>query len=276
MGFGGNGGSSSVAGSSDVALNVPLDNEVLTYDSSTSKWKNATTSAAPVQSVAGKTGTVTLVKADVGLGNVDNTADSAKPVSSATQTALDAKQDTSAKGQSNGYASLDGSSLVPRSQLGTGTADSTKVLLGNGTWATPAAAPVQSVASKTGVVSLVKADVGLGNVDNTADSAKPVSTATQTALDAKAATSHNHSATNITSGTIDVARLPAATEVAIGAVELSTTSEAVTGTDTTRAVTPAGVSAAVTAALHPVVFVDSLGDIPVGTPVDTLVVVRAA
>lgn len=47
--------------------------------------------AAPVQSVAGKTGTVTLVKADAGLGNVDNTSDAAKPVSTATQTALDLK-----------------------------------------------------------------------------------------------------------------------------------------------------------------------------------------
>ena len=36
---------------------------------------------------------------------------------------------------------------------------------------------VDSVAGKTGIVSLVKADVGLGNVDNTADSEKPVSTA---------------------------------------------------------------------------------------------------
>ena len=33
---------------------------------------------------------------------------------------------------------------------------------------------------------ITKAEVGLGNVDNTADSAKPVSTAQQTALDAKA------------------------------------------------------------------------------------------
>jgi hypothetical protein len=36
-----------------------------------------------VDSVAGKTGVVTLVKGDVGLGNVDNTADSAKSVASA-------------------------------------------------------------------------------------------------------------------------------------------------------------------------------------------------
>lgn len=44
-----------------------------------------------VSSVAGKTGAVTLVKADVGLSNVDNTTDANKPVSTATQTALDGK-----------------------------------------------------------------------------------------------------------------------------------------------------------------------------------------
>lgn len=40
-----------------------------------------------VASVAGKTGAVTLVKADVGLGSVDNTSDAAKPVSTAQATA---------------------------------------------------------------------------------------------------------------------------------------------------------------------------------------------
>jgi hypothetical protein len=48
--------------------------------------------AAPVQSVAGKTGVVILEKSDVGLGSVDNTADVDKPVSTATQTALNTKQ----------------------------------------------------------------------------------------------------------------------------------------------------------------------------------------
>ena len=45
---------------------------------------------------------------------------------------------------------------------------------------------VDSVAGKTGVVTLAKSDVGLGNVDNTSDLNKPISTATQTALNAKA------------------------------------------------------------------------------------------
>lgn len=45
---------------------------------------------------------------------------------------------------------------------------------------------VTSVAGKTGVVTLVKGDVGLSNVDNTSDAAKSVSTATSTALGLKA------------------------------------------------------------------------------------------
>ena len=45
---------------------------------------------------------------------------------------------------------------------------------------------VTSVASKTGDVSLVKGDVGLGSVDNTSDANKPISTAAQTALNLKA------------------------------------------------------------------------------------------
>lgn len=54
-------------------------------------WTQLSYPTAPVTSVAGKTGAVTLAKGDVGLSNVDNTSDANKPVSSATQTALDAK-----------------------------------------------------------------------------------------------------------------------------------------------------------------------------------------
>lgn len=45
-----------------------------------------------------------------------------------------------------------------------------------------------STADKTKLqnISMTKAGVGLGNVDNTADSAKPISTATQAALNTKA------------------------------------------------------------------------------------------
>ncbi|WP_216076022.1 hypothetical protein, partial [Acinetobacter baumannii] len=43
-----------------------------------------------------------------------------------------------------------------------------------------------------------KAQVGLDKVDNTADLDKPISTATQTALDGKAAASHTHTIANVT------------------------------------------------------------------------------
>jgi len=55
---------------------------------------------------------------------------------------------------------------------------------------TGSTAGVTSVNTRTGVVTLDKTDVGLSNVDNTSDVNKPISTATQTALDSKASTSH--------------------------------------------------------------------------------------
>ena len=44
-----------------------------------------------VDNVNGKTGAVVVTKEDVGLTNVDNTSDLSKPISTATQTALDGK-----------------------------------------------------------------------------------------------------------------------------------------------------------------------------------------
>ena len=58
-----------------------------------------------------------ITKADVGLGNVDNTSDINKPVSLPTQAALDLRQLVSQKGISNGYPSLDSSGKVPTLQL---------------------------------------------------------------------------------------------------------------------------------------------------------------
>ena len=166
--------------------------------------------AAPVQSVAGKVGVVTLAKADVGLSNVDNTSDLNKPISTATQTALNAKLDASQVGVPNGAASLDGTGKVPSTQLPSyvddvveyanlaafpGTGETGKIYVALDTnkcyrWSGTAyveisPSEVNSVAGKTGIVTLAKADVGLSNVDNTSDLNKPISTATQTALNAK-------------------------------------------------------------------------------------------
>ena len=50
---------------------------------------------------------------------------------------------------------------------------------------TGSVAGVTSVNTRTGAVTIDKTDVDLGNVDNTSDANKPISTATQTALNGK-------------------------------------------------------------------------------------------
>lgn len=54
--------------------------------------------------------------------------------------------------------------------------------------------------------SVTKSQIGLGNVDNTSDADKPISTATHNALNGKANSSHDHDASDITSGTLPLAR----------------------------------------------------------------------
>lgn len=58
-----------------------------------------------------------VTKADVGLGNVDNTSDVNKPVSTAQQTALNLKIDSTLIGANNGVAGLDSGGKVPVTQL---------------------------------------------------------------------------------------------------------------------------------------------------------------
>jgi hypothetical protein len=93
----------------------------------------------------------------------------ALPISTATQTALDSKIPLTQQGIANGVATLDANGLVVATQL------------------PPVfSSTVYSVAGRTGAVTLVKSDVGLGSADNTSDISKPISTATQTSLDLKA------------------------------------------------------------------------------------------
>jgi len=108
----------------------------------------------------------------------------------------------SEKGAVNGVATLDASGLVPSNQLPSyvddilefanfaafpGTGESGKIYIAidnlksyrwsGSVYSQIYSGAVDSVAGKTGVVTLVKGDVGLGNVDNTADSAKAVASA---------------------------------------------------------------------------------------------------
>lgn len=231
-----------------------------------------------VTSVAGKAGAVVLTKADVGLPNVDNTSDAAKPVSTATQAALNAKANaadvykktetytkgevdakvsvvykpkgskatiaevialtdakvgdvwdvkaeftlsgkkypastnvvcvtatTSAAHTDANWDALGGTvDLTPyakatdvNTQLATkvdkvtgkglSTNDYTAAEKAKLAGITAGAQPnaVTSVAGRTGAVVLTKADVGLSNVSNTSDANKPISTATQSALNNK-------------------------------------------------------------------------------------------
>lgn len=85
-------------------------------------WLNGTYSTAAdwiqivgpgaVISVNGHDGAVVLDKTDVGLGNVDNTSDLNKPISTATQTALDAKIDTDGTGLSKSGTTLNHSAVI--------------------------------------------------------------------------------------------------------------------------------------------------------------------
>lgn len=72
----------------------------------------------------------------------------------------------------------------------------------NTRWTSPSAGAVTSVNSRTGAITLSKSDVGLSNADNTADSAKPVSTAqaaADAAVQAAAIQRSNHTGTQTAS-----------------------------------------------------------------------------
>lgn len=173
-----------------------------------------------------------VTKTAIGLGNVDNTADTAKPVSTAQQTALNLKANLAsptftgsvqvpnatagdntnlaantafvtaavAQGKADLVASAPGL-LDTLNELATAIGDDPSfsatmaTSLGNrlrvdtatqGLSAPQKANAVTNLGLAAVASSGAKADVGLGNVDNTADTAKPVSTAQQTALNLKA------------------------------------------------------------------------------------------
>ncbi len=93
-----------------------------------------TSAGAPVQSVNGLSGVVILGKVEIGLPNVDNTSDANKPTSTAQQASIDLKMS-----QHNALSD-------PHPQYTT-------------TSEAAAAAPVQSVAGRTGAIILTTGDL---------------------------------------------------------------------------------------------------------------------
>ncbi len=133
---------------------------------------------------------VVLTKTHISLSNVDNTADTAKPVSTAQQTALNLKSNIASP-------TFTGTVVLP-STTSIGTVSNTEISYLDGvsssiqgqidaiTGVTGGYAPLASPTFTGTVGGITKAMVGLGNVDNTSDVSKPVSTAQQTALNLKA------------------------------------------------------------------------------------------
>lgn len=123
-----------------------------------------------------------VTKKQIGLGKVDNTSDLEKPISSAVQEALGTKADTGhlhEVGEVNGLQDL---------------LDGLQVNIDNHN------------ENKDNPHDVTAEQVGLGNVDNTSDLNKPISYATQAALDEKSDVGHVHKASDITSGTLSITR----------------------------------------------------------------------
>ena len=121
-----------------------------------------------------------VTKEQIGLANVDNTSDAEKPISGATQEALDGKADV---GHTHEVAEVNGlQGLVDGLQ----------------------ASYDSHTSNKENPHGVTKKHIGLDRVDNTSDAEKPISEAMQEALDGKTDIGHTHNANDITSGILDV------------------------------------------------------------------------
>jgi hypothetical protein len=163
----------------------------------------------------GGTGANTIIgaKTNLGLNNVDNTSDSNKPISIATQTGLNLKENSANKSTDVALGSSD--VLFPTqnavktyvvNQISAGVVDASnsikgKIKLTGDLGGTADAPMVPGLARKENTISagttlqyyrgdktwqtLDKTSVGLSNLDNTSDVNKPISTATQLVLNGK-------------------------------------------------------------------------------------------
>ena len=99
-----------------------------------------------------------LTKTQVGLGNVDNTSDLLKPISTATQIALDLKQN------SLGFTPYNATN--PNGYISSINSGNVTTALGF--------TPIAANGNGSSLTGLTKTQVGLANVDNTSDANKPI------------------------------------------------------------------------------------------------------
>lgn len=132
----------------DVAVRTDLNKTFILKTAGASvlaNWQELLTPTDIVTSVAGKTGAVTLSSSDVGLGNVTNESKATMFTSPA----------------------LTGTPTAPTASAATNTTQiATTAFVKAQNYITSSGAPVQSVAGKSGAVTLNNTDVGLGNVEN--------------------------------------------------------------------------------------------------------------
>jgi len=196
-----------------------------------------------VLSVSGKTGVVTLVSSDVGLGNVDNTTDANKPVSTAQLTALDLKLDDS-QATSFGLSLLDDTNAAAgRTTLGLGTL-ATQSGTFSGTTSGTNTGDVANTALTTGTLDQFAATTSLqlkGNIsDETGNGALVFATSptlVAPALGTPAsgvATNLTGTATGLTAGTSNSLK-SATTDVAVSAATAPTSGQVLTATSSTAA-----------------------------------------
>ena len=167
---------------------------------STGKIDAITINGTP-QTIEDKTAKIVVDKSTVGLNNVDNTSDKDKPISTEQATAIaDAKKaGTDAQfNVSNHIADTQNPHKVTKAQIDLGNVDNTsdadKPI---STAQATAIAEAKGIADNAKTIveahiadtenphSVTKEQVGLGNVDNTSDADKPISTAAQNALNEK-------------------------------------------------------------------------------------------
>jgi hypothetical protein len=131
-----------------------------------------------------------LAQAHTASGSLKNDVVTGAAIQDGTisETLLDAnvqtKLNAAAGPHTHTATDISDSTATGRSVLTATDATAARTAIGAGT--SNLALGTSSTTAKAGDYAPTKADVGLGNVDNTSDANKPISTATQTALDAKA------------------------------------------------------------------------------------------